>query len=151
MRVDPYRNRPVVGKRYPHVGAEYSRSRSLAQELLDTSNESIVQRTRYLLGSGLDPRGAVASARRCLQCELAHDHHFAARLGERKVHYPVAVVEYAQGDELACQIFDVFVGIVAAYADKHDHSASDLRKGLAADVALRLGYALNEYSHGRYR
>ena len=75
----------------------------------------------------------------------------SARLGERKVHYPVAVVEYAQGDELACQIFDVFVGIVAAYADKHDHSASDLRKGLAADVALRLGYALNEYSHGRYR
>ena len=141
----------VVDEGDLHVGAEFAGLDFFAEEVLQFGDELLVHGDGEVGPRGVDVAGAVALLGGGHEGELAHHEDAAAsNVGDRQIHHPFAVVEYAQLHHLLAEVFYILVGVLVADAHENHHSLADGRLLFSVDTDGRLSYTLKNYSHFFY-
>ncbi len=75
----------------------------------------------------------VAFLGRCSQCKLAHGKYITSNVGDRAVHYPVFVVEYAKRGCFGCKPFHIVGSVAMLNAYEYEQTAADFGYFFALD------------------
>ena len=109
--------------------------------------ECVVEWFGDLRARGTDVAWAVALACACKEGELANDDNLATGICDVAVHDALAVVEDAQGDNLAAEPVDVVLAVGVLDAQEHQHAGFYAAFRASVDADAGFLYALYDDSH----
>lgn len=123
LAIDNDGDRAVVDQLYLHIGSKLARLNLLAEEVGEPTDKLLVHRYGHLGLGGMDIAGTIAFLGAGHQRKLTDEQNATVwHIGDGQIHYPVRVIENAQGNYLTAKPVDIFICVGIFNAEKNHHS-----------------------------